>query len=111
SGLGEETLLRLLDRIDVIESFNARCLAPGDNTSARRFAAEHGIPAIAVSDAHSPGELGQSYVELPDFDGPTRFLESLKQARLVKKHSSPLVHLASRWAVTRRKLLHWSPTD
>lgn len=110
SGLGEETMLRILPQIDLMESFNARCLIPDDNARARQFAAEHGIPAIAVSDAHSPGELGHSHIELPDFDGPEQFLQSLRQARLVKRHSSPLIHLASRWAVTRRRWLHWNPT-
>jgi len=109
SGLGNEGLSRILPRIDLIESFNARTLLSQDNNKARTFAEENGLIAIAVSDAHSPGELGGTFIEIPDFKDPSDFLAAIKQAKPEERPAGPLVHLASRWAVTRRKLLRWQP--
>jgi len=63
----------------------------------------------AASDAHTPGELGSTYTEVPDFDGPEAFLESLKQAKLVTKPASPVVHVLSYWARLRRRAFRWKP--
>jgi hypothetical protein len=62
----------------------------------------------AASDAHSPWEVGRSYVEMADFHGPETFLASLQEGRIVGRLSSPLVHLFTRWAWLRRKL-GWRP--
>lgn len=107
--LGERALLRIAYQVDIIETFNARITFSGDNERASRFAQEHGLLAAAVSDAHSPGELGASYTEMPDFDGPEAFLQSLGQAKLVGRAASPLVHALSYWARLRRKVLGWKP--
>lgn len=107
--LGEGALLRIVDQVDIIEAFNARITFGSDNERARRFAQEHGLVATAVSDAHTPGELGASYVEVPDFDGPEAFLQSLKHGKLVTRTASPLVHLLSYWARLRRKAFRWKP--
>ena len=106
--LREEALRRILPQVDIIEAFNARTTARGDNERAAGFAQEHGLPQSAGSDAHSPWELGRAYVEMLDFEGPQEFLEALKQGRIVGRLSSPLVHLLSRWAWLRRKL-GWQP--
>jgi predicted metal-dependent phosphoesterase TrpH len=108
-GIGEEGLRRVLPAVDLIEVFNARALLAADNQRARQFAAEHGLPGVAVSDAHSPAEVGRAYTELPPFDSPQSFLEALAQARLQERPSSPLVHLASRWATVRRRVFGWQP--
>ena len=107
--LSEEALLRIVDQVDIIETFNARISFPSDNERARRFAQKHALLAAAVSDAHTPGELGSSYVEIPDFDGPERFLDSLKEAKLVGRAASPMVHVLSYWARLRRNVLGWNP--
>jgi predicted metal-dependent phosphoesterase TrpH len=108
--IGEDGLRRILPAVDLIEVFNARAFVSADNERARRFAEEHGIPGVAVSDTHSPREVGRAFMELPAFDGPESFLAAVRQARLVQRPSSPLVHMASRWAVLRRQLLGWQPT-
>jgi len=107
-GIGEEGLRRILPHVDLVETFNARTMLAADNDAARRFAEAHGLPGVAVSDAHSPREVGRSFVELPHFDGPESFLEALRQARVTARPAGPLVHLASRWAALRRAL-GWRP--
>jgi predicted metal-dependent phosphoesterase TrpH len=107
-GVGQEGLERILPYVDLIEVFNARTIMAADNKAAQRFAEAHGLPGVSVSDAHSPWEVGRSMVELPHFDGPESFLEALKDARLIARPSTPMVHLVSRWAALRRAL-GWRP--
>ena len=63
--------------VDAIETFNAKTPLASLNRRAADFAAEHGLPAGAGSDAHEPSALGAAYVEVPDFDGPAPFLAAL----------------------------------
>ncbi len=107
--MAEGALERLLPDVDIIEGFNARTTFRGDNERAARFAQEHDLAQSAGSDAHSPGELGRAYVEMPDFEGPQEFPPALRRGRMVGKLSSPAVHLLSRWAWLRRRL-GWEPT-
>lgn len=101
----EDALLRVIDQADIIEVFNSRTTLPADNDRARALAEEHGLAMGAGSDAHSPWEIGRTYIEMPEFDGtPQDFLRALRQGRIVARRSSPLIHLVSRWAVTMRKL-------
>lgn len=106
--MAEGALERLLPDVDIIEGFNARTTFRGDNERAARFAQEHGLAVSAGSDAHSRGELGRAYVEMPGFEGPQEFLQALRQGRIVGRLSSPAVHLLSRWAWLRRRL-GWRP--
>ncbi len=101
--------MRIADRVDVIEAFNARITFASDNERAQGFAQEHSLVAASVSDAHTPAELGASYTEMADFDGPDTFLQSLRQAKLVTRTASPLVHVLSYWARLRRKVFRWKP--
>lgn len=109
-GVGAEGLARLAPLVDIVEVMNARTTVRRDNEEATRLAKEHGLVAVAVSDAHSPWEIGRVYVEAPDSEGPQEFLEALRWGTLVGRPSSPLVHLISRYAWLRRKL-GWRPTD
>lgn len=109
-GVGGEGLARLAPLVDIVEVMNARTTVGRDNDAATRLAEEHGLVGVAVSDAHSPWEMGRAYVEAPDFEGPQEFLEALRWGTLVGRPSSPLVHLISRYATLRRKL-GWRPPD
>lgn len=102
--MGIGRLLPIIDRVDALEVFNARCLYPADNDAARAIAAEYGKPGFAGSDAHTPWELGRASVSLEPFDTPQQFLENLKSAYLNTRLSSPLVHFASTWAKWMRRL-------
>jgi predicted metal-dependent phosphoesterase TrpH len=104
SVLRREALERITDQVDTIEVFNARVTFPADNEAARRFAQEHGLPQGAGSDAHTPWEIGQAYVEMEPFNDPQEFLRHLAQGRVVGRLSNPLVHLATTWAKLYRRL-------
>jgi len=108
SPLREEALLRIVADVDMIEAFNARTTLRRDNERGARFAAEHGKPMSAGSDAHTPGEIGLAYVEMPDFEGPGDFLAALGKGRIVGRRASPLVHVVSTLAKMRWRL-GWRP--
>ncbi len=107
-GIGADGLRRLAPLVDIVEVMNARITTSGDNDRAASLAEEQGLVGIAVSDAHSPWEIGRAYVEAPAFQAREEFLEALRWGRLVGRPSTPLVHLISRYAALRR-LLGWRP--
>ena len=99
---------RILKQLDIIEVYNSRTTFQRDNERARRLAEELGLPMGAGSDAHSPWELGTTYVEMPDFEGPDEFLEALRRGRIVGRPANPLVHVISTLAKARTRL-GWRP--
>lgn len=108
SALHEEPRDALIAQIDFVEALNSRIVFGVHNKRALEFARKHSLPASAASDAHSPRELGRSYVEMSPFSNPDEFLTSLGAGKLSGRLSSPLIHLISRYSVMRRKL-GWSP--
>lgn len=88
----------VVDSIDAVEGFNARIHDVSRNERAAAWAARHGLPVGAGSDAHTLGEIGRGRVVIPPFDGPSAFLGALREGRIEGRTSSPLVHLASTWA-------------
>ena len=97
------TLTRILPQIDIIEAFNARVLLPVHNSLARRLAAEHGLAASSGSDAHTPGELGHAYVEMPEFEGRDDFLATLALGRVRGHLTLPLVHFITTWVKWKKR--------
>jgi hypothetical protein len=75
--------------VDAIEARNAKTSLESLNRRAADFAAAHGLPAGAGSDAHVPEALGSAYAEMADFDGPAGFLAALRDAKVVGHHSDP----------------------
>ena len=95
-GGGGRILPEIEDMVDVVEGFNARLHDPALNERARAWGEERGLPMGAGSDAHTLGEIGRGYVEVPAFDdGAAGFLAALGSATLHGRTSSRLVHLAS----------------
>ncbi len=104
AALGDSGLREVLPHIDVIEAFNSRSILPGTSARALKFAREHNIPATAGSDAHIPEEIGNAYVEMPDFTDERDFLQSLSRGKIIGYRSNPAVHLASMWSkLTKHK--------
>ncbi|MGA0862619.1 MAG: PHP-associated domain-containing protein [Ilumatobacteraceae bacterium] len=84
----ETSLVDLVDAglVDAIEAHNSKTSLASLNTRAREFGIDHGLALGSGSDAHVPLALGSAYVEMPDFDGPTEFLERLRDGRVVGHH-------------------------
>ncbi len=90
-----KALEEIMPFVDVIEVFNARSLMPGAKTKAQRLAQKFGKLASAGSDAHTAAEIGNAYIEMPEFNDKDGFLKSLGQGQIFGHKSNPLVHLAS----------------
>jgi predicted metal-dependent phosphoesterase TrpH len=95
----------VLSQVDIIETFNSRTPFSNSNARAWKLAKEQGKAASAGSDAHTLGEIGRAYVEMPEFDGPDDFLNSLAQGKIFGQKSSYLAHFASMWARIRNHIL------
>lgn len=72
--------------VDAVEARNAKTSLEHLNREAAEYAERHGLLAGAGSDAHVPEAIGAAYVEMPDFDGPASFLESLAEGVVVGHH-------------------------
>jgi len=95
----------VLSQVDIIEAFNSRTPFSSSNARSWQLAKEQGKAASAGSDAHTLGEIGQAYVEMPEFNGPDDFLNSLAQGKIFGQKSSYLAHFASTWARIRKHML------
>jgi glycosyltransferase involved in cell wall biosynthesis len=96
-----EHLLDVVEDIDAIEVFNPRVAFSAFNEEAARFAAKYRIVAGAGSDSHVVQGLGSVKIRMRDFDGPAEFLESLREADIVRKRQSLLYVQALKFIQTR----------
>jgi predicted metal-dependent phosphoesterase TrpH len=96
-----EHLLDVIDDVDAIEVFNPRVAISEFNEEAVRFAAKYRIPAGAGSDAHVPQGLGSVRIRMRDFDGPEEFLESLRDADIIRNPASLLYVQALKFLQTK----------
>ena len=95
---------QIMSQIDAVEVFNSRTPLPSSSSKARRLAVEYGKAATAGSDAHTLGEIGKAYVEMPEFSSKADFLDCLLRGKIFGHRSSTLVHLASTWAKTKKRI-------
>jgi predicted metal-dependent phosphoesterase TrpH/glycosyltransferase involved in cell wall biosynthesis len=96
-----EHLLAVIDDVDAIEVFNPRIAISEFNEEAVRFAAKYRIPAGAGSDAHVPQGLGSVRIRMRDFNGPDDFLESLRDADIIRNPASLLYVQALKFLQTK----------
>jgi hypothetical protein len=96
-----EHLLDVIDDVDAIEVFNPRIAISEFNEEAVRFAAKYRIPAGAGSDAHVPQGLGSVRIRMRAFDGPEEFLESLRDADIIRNPASLLYVQALKFLQTK----------
>jgi predicted metal-dependent phosphoesterase TrpH/glycosyltransferase involved in cell wall biosynthesis len=96
-----EHLLDVLDDVDAIEVFNPRVAISEFNDEAVRFAAKYRIPAGAGSDAHVPQGLGSVRIRMREFDGSKEFLQSLRDADIVRNPASLLYVQALKFLQTK----------
>jgi glycosyltransferase involved in cell wall biosynthesis len=96
-----EHLLDVVEDIDAIEVFNPRVAFSAFNEEAARFAAKYRIAAGAGSDSHVAQGLGSVKIRMRDFDGPEEFLESLREADIIRKKQSLLYVQALKFIQTK----------
>jgi predicted metal-dependent phosphoesterase TrpH len=98
SALDARTMNEIAAQIDVVEVFNARNPLLRSSRQAKQFAVEHHLPGSAGSDAHATYEIGNAYLEIPEFKGRDDFLQALSEARVFGRRASPFSHLSSVWS-------------
>ncbi len=98
-----EHLLKVVEDIDAIEVFNPRVAFSAFNEEAARFAAKYRIVAGAGSDSHVAQGLGSVKIRMRDFDGAEEFLESLRDADIVRKKQSLLYVQALKFIQTKTR--------
>ena len=92
--------------VDWVEVHNARIMVGRGNEQAMAFAHEHGLPGVAVSDAHSTLEIGVAYTVLDgDPSTPDGLLAALPPADLVTGRATYFVRAVTPVA----KLVQRSP--
>jgi len=96
-----EHLLEILGDVDALEVFNPRVAISAFNDEAARFAAKYRLAAGAGSDSHVAQGLGSVRVRMRDFDGPSEFLQSLRDAEIITRPSSLLYVQALKFLQTR----------
>ena len=96
-----EHMLDIVEQIDAIEVFNPRVAISSFNEEAARFAAKYRIVAGAGSDSHVAQGLGSVKIKMRDFDGPEEFLESLREADIIRRKQSLLYVQALKFIQTK----------
>jgi predicted metal-dependent phosphoesterase TrpH len=95
--LKKEVMDKILGQIDLVEVFNARNLL-NSSKQAQIFALEHDLPGCAGSDAHAAYEIGNAYVEMPEFKSKEDFLNALRKGKVHGHRTNPLSRFSSVWA-------------
>ena len=97
SALNEKIVEEIVGQIDIMEVFNSRSPLLRSSAKARIFAEKHGIAKIAGSDAHALPEIGNAYVEMPEFNDKDEFLQALAQGKIYGRRTNLLRHLNNTW--------------
>ncbi len=93
--LKAEVMEEIKDQIDLVEVFNSRNPLLRSSRQAREFARLHNLPGSAGSDAHAAYEIGNAWVEMPEFQGKEDFLQKLVQGKVHGHRANPLSHFSS----------------
>ncbi|MBC7263937.1 MAG: PHP domain-containing protein [Chloroflexi bacterium] len=104
SVLRRDALYAILDQVDGIEVFNARVTLPNDNIRARALAEERGLLQTAGSDGHIACEIGNAWVEMPEFEDKEGFLHALAQGRVHGSLTNPFIHVIGTWVKWHKRL-------
>ena len=91
----EADLLAILDQVDAIEIFNARCLFEEDNRKTQQLATARHKSGTVGSDAHVPYELGRATLQMTPFTDAASFIQALQTATQKTVRSPSWVHLTS----------------
>jgi len=94
----------IMPDVDIVEVFNARSLSPRSSTRAAQMAQKYDKLASAGSDAHTLPEIGNAYVEMPQFNSKDEFLASLAEGKIFGNRTNPAAHFASTWNRLKKRL-------
>ncbi len=102
--VGKKVVPSILREIDFIETFNARCIFPGDNHAAAHVAETERIPGFVGSDAHLASEYGNALNIIEgEWNSTEQFAERLRQAHFITQTASPVVHLQTKLVKMRKR--------
>jgi predicted metal-dependent phosphoesterase TrpH len=93
--------------VDAIEILNARMALRSHNLRGAEFAARHGLPGTAGSDAHSRQEYAHAWIEIEPFASRDEFVANLQGASIGGDLSPFFVHFFSVIAKRRKRLARW----
>jgi len=96
--LKSEVMNEIAGSIDLVETFNARTPLLRTSDQAKEFAVQHHLPASAGSDAHTFQEIGNAYVEMPEFENKDDFLAALSQGKVSGHRASLISRMGGVWA-------------
>lgn len=102
TAIRRDTLMDVVDRIDIIEGYNARNVTRQANIQAQRLADEWVKPVSVGSDAHTLFELCSSYAILEPFATPGELILNLLDADVRYRKVHPSLHTVSRFIQARR---------
>jgi len=103
---GFSQMMELLPQVDVLEVFNSRAMRfTNSNAKALAFATKHGLLKSAGSDAHTSGEIGHAYVEMPEFDDVDGFRHALAQGHIFGHHTCPMIHVVSTLKTLKKRII------
>jgi predicted metal-dependent phosphoesterase TrpH len=104
SAFKRTALEAIVSDIDIIEVFNSHTVISSDSGKALKFAKKHGLLASAGSDAHLVEEIGNAYIEMPDYSTVKEFKRSLARGKLKGQMASPFARLKSIMSKIVRKI-------
>ena len=105
SALNGKIMDAIAGQIDLMEVLNSRSPFPANSNKALAFARKYGIAQSAGSDAHTTYEIGNAYVEMPEFDNKEEFLRALAQGQIKGGRSSLIMRAFSTWAKLKNHFL------
>jgi len=111
SALNGKVIEEIVEQIDVMEVLNSRSPFPSNSAKAQAFARKHGLVQGAGSDAHTIYEIGNAYVEMPEFNGKDEFLLALAQGNIHGHRTSLIMRLFSSWAKIKHSFSTGVKTD
>lgn len=87
----------LTELVDAIEVLNSRCVFTASNERARNLAHKLGKPMLAGSDAHTPMEVGRSYIVIREAQSVEDVYQAIKSGKATPQgaKSSFLVHFST----------------
>ncbi|MFB6182336.1 MAG: PHP domain-containing protein [Candidatus Magasanikbacteria bacterium] len=110
SALDKKIIEKHLDKIDIIETYNARNLVDKDNKKAKEFFEEnkqdYNLVEIVGSDAHILSGFENTCIEIEEFSDPQNFLENLKKANFHQKKINLLQKIPPHIYTKGKKILN-----